>query len=156
MKRMFTIALMFFSLGVNAWTILGTPPPATHTVQVGTLKAYASVLGAKRYYFINDGTICNAIPTPLTTSTTYTIPLAGLYKNYLSPTGVLSRYPVSFAEECKAIVPLPVSTPTNPPIETGRLFFTGKYFYHKSWGDIIYPKENTVYQCPAFKIVDVN
>lgn len=102
------VILMAFNTHSEAYEIIGNLPPSTYTLEVGTYTPYASVAGSKRYYLVDEASICTSPPKLLAIPTsTYSIAVGGLYKYYKSPTGTRKAYPVSFAKECA--VP-PVST----------------------------------------------
>lgn len=122
--RLFLIAVILMAMvgNAHAWVIIGKVPPSAHTVQLGTFQIYKSDGGAVRYLAVKETkeSICGK-PEPLEPSTTYKNAVEGFYKEYKSPTGAISRWPVSFATECY----VPESEEPNPPAPDPDVDFTG-------------------------------
>lgn len=118
------ILLMLFTVNCFAWELLGKAPPSTHILQQGTYNAFETMKGARRYYLVDELSVCNSSPTQIQTpSGAYNIPQDGYFKLYKSPSGLLSYYPVSYAKECKdKNPPPPPPTPDTNYVGLKRLY----------------------------------
>jgi hypothetical protein len=112
--------LMAISTDSFAFEVIGKLPPSSHTAELGTYTPYESKTGARRYYLVDETSICTTPKLLTLPSRTFSNKVGGLYKYWKSPRGLRTPYPVSFAKECQ----IPESEEPNvPPPQT--VNFTG-------------------------------
>lgn len=120
MMRLFAICVILMAFKAHSFEIIGKLPPSTHTVELGTYTPYESNAGAKRYYLVNESTICTEPKLITFPSEIFSNPVGGLYKSYKSPSGTKAYYPVSFAKECQIPESEEPNVPPSPAVD-----FTG-------------------------------
>lgn len=113
---LFMVSLLSYCAPVAAWTVVGKPPTQAYTLQDGTFVQGLSKGGAKRYYKIDEATVCNAEPTitdPVLN--TYAPQFGKRYKYYTTLAGGQTYAEADFTADCAVAEPEPEPEPEPTP-----------------------------------------